>query len=237
MSIKIQCPRCGVRCGVNERLAGRKTHCPSCDAEIKVPTLEAIQAAKAKREAARAVAAPAAQPSKPVSASKSSAPPVSQEPKKAEDKGFEELPLGAGRKKVEAEMDMTPMVDVTFLLLIFFMVTASFSLQKSIALPPQQSDAPSSSPVEKEQEEMDQVSLQVNEFGGFLVLAADWEREVAGKPALVAALREAKQSLGAQVRLAIECHEAAELQHLVNAMDAGALCEYTEMQVTQVDGF
>ncbi|MBN2473033.1 MAG: biopolymer transporter ExbD [Pirellulales bacterium] len=31
---------------------------------------------------------------------------------------------------------MTPMVDVTFLLLIFFMVTAAFSLQKSIEVPP-----------------------------------------------------------------------------------------------------
>ncbi len=34
------------------------------------------------------------------------------------------------------EMDLTPMVDVTFLLLIFFMITASFSLQKSIQVPP-----------------------------------------------------------------------------------------------------
>ena len=32
----------------------------------------------------------------------------------------------------EDELDMTPMVDVTFLLLIFFMITASFSLQKSM---------------------------------------------------------------------------------------------------------
>ena len=32
----------------------------------------------------------------------------------------------------EDELDMTPMVDVTFLLLIFFMVTASFTLQKSL---------------------------------------------------------------------------------------------------------
>ena len=34
------------------------------------------------------------------------------------------------------ELDMTPMVDVTFLLLIFFMVTAAFSLQKSLEVPP-----------------------------------------------------------------------------------------------------
>lgn len=38
------------------------------------------------------------------------------------------------------EMDLTPMVDVTFLLLIFFMITASFSLQKSIQVPPPNPD-------------------------------------------------------------------------------------------------
>ena len=40
-----------------------------------------------------------------------------------------------GAKSEFGEMDLTPMVDVTFLLLIFFMVTASFSLQKSIEVP------------------------------------------------------------------------------------------------------
>ncbi|MCA9034463.1 MAG: protein kinase [Planctomycetaceae bacterium] len=34
------------------------------------------------------------------------------------------------------EMDLTPMVDVTFLLLIFFMITASFSMQKCFDVPP-----------------------------------------------------------------------------------------------------
>ncbi|MBL8817510.1 MAG: protein kinase [Planctomyces sp.] len=34
------------------------------------------------------------------------------------------------------EMDLTPMVDVTFLLLIFFMITASFTLQKCFDVPP-----------------------------------------------------------------------------------------------------
>ncbi|NLE39708.1 MAG: biopolymer transporter ExbD, partial [Pirellulaceae bacterium] len=39
------------------------------------------------------------------------------------------------REREEGELDMTPMVDVTFLLLIFFMVTAAFSLQKSLEIP------------------------------------------------------------------------------------------------------
>lgn len=38
------------------------------------------------------------------------------------------------------ELDMTPMVDVTFLLLIFFMITASFSLQKSLQTSPPEPD-------------------------------------------------------------------------------------------------
>ncbi len=63
------------------------------------------------------------------------------------------------RKRDEDEIDMTPMVDVTFLLLIFFMVTAAFSLQKSIEMPRQQTDAPSSN-VEEEIDELDVVEVQ-----------------------------------------------------------------------------
>jgi biopolymer transport protein ExbD len=45
-------------------------------------------------------------------------------------------PVKFGGKGVQDEgIDMTPMVDVTFLLLIFFMVTAAYSLQKSIQVP------------------------------------------------------------------------------------------------------
>ena len=37
----------------------------------------------------------------------------------------------------DEELDMTPMIDMTFLLLIFFMVTASFHLQKGFHFPPE----------------------------------------------------------------------------------------------------
>jgi biopolymer transport protein ExbD len=48
--------------------------------------------------------------------------------------------LRRGERSSGGELDMTPMVDVTFLLLIFFMVTAAYSLQKSIEVPTPEPD-------------------------------------------------------------------------------------------------
>jgi len=140
-------------------------------------------------------------------------------------------------KRKEDELDMTPMVDVTFLLLIFFMVTASFSLQKSVAMPRQQSDLPSSAPIEEPPEEPDMVTVQIDEFGSFLVLASDWERETPGKQNLISALRDALAPFSGAVMLSIEVHEDAKLKYLVDCMDAGAICSFAEVKITQVDGF
>lgn len=56
-----------------------------------------------------------------------------------EEQEDEEFALGREEPEFE-EMDLTPMVDVTFLLLIFFMITASFNLQKHIDMPPASSE-------------------------------------------------------------------------------------------------
>jgi len=141
------------------------------------------------------------------------------------------------KKRDDGELDMTPMVDVTFLLLIFFMVTASFSLQKSIQMPRQTSDLPSMSNVEEETEELDPVELEIDEFGAFLVLAPDWERETPGKQNLTSALKEAIGDNRDGMRLNIKVHENAKLQFLVDGMDAGTIAGFTELQVTEVDGF
>ena len=45
-------------------------------------------------------------------------------------------PLVLPRKKLEdAEMDITPMIDITFLLLIFFLVAAKMDSQRAVGLP------------------------------------------------------------------------------------------------------
>lgn len=57
-----------------------------------------------------------------------------------EDDEDEEVSFGGNRAGDDEEMDLTPMVDVTFLLLVFFMITASFSIQKTLEVPPPNPD-------------------------------------------------------------------------------------------------
>jgi biopolymer transport protein ExbD len=45
-------------------------------------------------------------------------------------------PLFRPKQGESADMDMTPMIDVTFQLLIFFMLTAAFVVQKTLDMPP-----------------------------------------------------------------------------------------------------
>jgi biopolymer transport protein ExbD len=47
----------------------------------------------------------------------------------------EELPLKKPRKKMDDEMDITPMIDMTFLLLIYFIVTSIPDKSTAIELP------------------------------------------------------------------------------------------------------
>jgi biopolymer transport protein ExbD len=149
----------------------------------------------------------------------------------------EEDPVLPRRMRPEEEMDMTPMVDVTFLLLIFFMVTAAFSLQKSIEMPRQQTDAPSTAVIEEEIEELDMVEVQIDEFGSFLVMAPEWERETPGKLNLISTLREAIAGTNDGMRLVVKVHELAKLHALVDAMDAGTIAGFTQLEVTQVEEF
>jgi biopolymer transport protein ExbD len=246
MSIQVQCVQCGTSHQVNDRLAGRRVRCPECDTAIHVPEL-AVAAAPAddsvEVEVVEAEPVEIVEPAGPVEASpveaagtqlETGAVPAAVAPGIPTDEEDSETFL-ARPKREEDELDMTPMVDVTFLLLIFFMVTASFSLQKSIEMPRQQTDAPSTQAVDEDPEELDQVEVQIDEFGGFLVLAADWEAETPGKQNLISKLREAKVAEAA--KLIIKVHEEARLQSLVDGMDAGTIAGYAEIQVTQVDQF
>ena len=249
MSIEVTCIECGASHHVNNRLAGRRVRCPSCDTVVHVPehdpTSQPVADDVVEAEPVVVEAEPIAVETVPVvgATTPAASPPAAANPpaKMAataandDDDTDEEVLLR--KKRPEEEMDMTPMVDVTFLLLIFFMVTAAFSLQKSIEMPRQQTDAPSTSVVEEETEDLDMVEVQVDEFGSFLVMAPDWERETPGKQNLITALKEAISGNTDGMRLVVKVHELAKLHALVDAMDAGTIAGYAELEVTQVEEF
>lgn len=246
MAIKVNCVQCGENLRVNDRLAGRRVRCPHCETAVHVPELDIAAAdvvvAVEPVEVAAVAGTPVLEtaPPQPVAETTPSLPSVGDEADVPpsdddDDEALDEVLPKSNRP--EEEMDMTPMVDVTFLLLIFFMVTAAFSLQKSIEMPRQQTDLPSTSVVEDEQDELDVVELQVDEYGGFLVMAPDWERETPGKQNLISALKEAMAVATAGMKLKIQVHELARLEALVDAMDAGTIAGFAELEVTQVEEF
>ncbi len=248
MSIEVTCLQCGTTHHVNDRLAGRRVRCPQCETAVHVPELEqplgevaeataevvAVEAVAVEATSAAAAPAAATVPEGTVNVARLSVP--KQTPPDEEDEDEDDV-IFDRKPREDEELDMTPMVDVTFLLLIFFMVTAAFSLQKSIEMPRQQTDAPSTSVVDEEKDELDMVEVQVDEFGGFLVLAPEWERETPGKQNLITALKEAIIGNNDGMRLIIKVHELAKLRHLVDAMDAGTIAGYAELEVTQVEEF
>lgn len=152
----------------------------------------------------------------------------------------EEAPLEfrPPRKVEEAELDMTPMVDVTFLLLIFFMVTAAFALQKSFKLPTPDSKLPSTQVREDTEDAV--VIVRVDEFNTFHISSTldDEEREAPNEQELLRRLREAKAGdgrSGAIQSLIVEADGEAFHSEVVKAMDAGNEIGFEEIKLRTLD--
>jgi biopolymer transport protein ExbD len=137
----------------------------------------------------------------------------------------------------ESEMDMTPMVDVTFLLLIFFMVTAAFSLQRSIPVPTPRPDLPSSNAEQREMD-ADTVTVHVDENNTFRVVTTDWDQEAPSKHELLIKLREARSGNSRGQRpskLLVMANMDAMHAAVVAAMDAGSQVEMEQIQLQMVE--
>jgi biopolymer transport protein ExbD len=148
------------------------------------------------------------------------------------------LTFRAPRADSETEMDMTPMVDVTFLLLIFFMVTAAFAMQKSFEVPTPKEDVPSSQYQESIEEDV--ITVRIDEFSTFYVSAPMWdeEQEAPSEQDLLRRLREARQGDGrgnVPNTLIVEAHGDALHEKVVMAMDAGTEVGMEEVKLRTID--
>ncbi len=233
MSINFQCPHCKARHSAADFAAGRRIRCPSCDTMIEVPQPDAVEVAAAPADhktltehtAPIATAVPSGAPE---SRALSDASPPLEKPR-----------FGDRDKKrtTDGEMDMTPMVDVVFNLLIFFMVTATFVQQRSLEHPkPEISDQPSTQVMQIE-DNPDYITVLVDENNTFFVSTVDWEKECAGEQELLAQLREAKEARGSSspTKLLVKAHVDATHEYVVMALDAGTAVGIEEVQVVTVE--
>ena len=250
MPISFHCPSCNATRSAPEILAGRKVRCPSCGQLVDVPRgasgdddgtatvaiapleddgsrtvmLEAI-------EVTEVVEPPPIAPGRTMSSAPADLPP-------AED---EVAPRITKKGRVEdTEMDMTPMVDVTFLLLIFFMVTASFTLQKSLQVPkPNPDDAASANVVDPDEDESERVTVQVDAFNTYHVITADWEEEAPSVQDLLRFLRQAREGDNTGKipnSLLVEANGESLHEKVVAALDAGSETGFEEVLLATVEG-
>jgi biopolymer transport protein ExbD len=131
---------------------------------------------------------------------------------------------------------MTPMVDVTFLLLVFFMVTASFAVQRSFEFP---SHDEGQSQTQIDLAEVALVTLTIDEFNTYRVSTPDWEEEVASEFDLHVALRSALQQQedsNRPVALLVRANGEALHQNVVTVLDAGMAVGLSDVRLETIEG-
>ena len=116
----------------------------------------------------------------------------------------------------EDDLDMTPMVDVTFLLLIFFMITASFTIQKSMPTQPPQEEAQAAAAA-LEPEEIEEEPVLVEIFADNSV-AVEGKKVPLGRPLVDALARE--RVTARRTAVTIELEPAATHGTVVAVQDA-----------------
>lgn len=140
----------------------------------------------------------------------------------------------------DLEWDITPMVDVAFLLLIFFMLTASFSIQKAIPTSAQEEDKPSRSAIQREkQDQIESFYVQIDEYNAYTIVSNEvGTQEASNKQDLILALQELKSHYGEITpRVIIQAHSMSIHGAVVACMDAARSAGFDNLQMQTVEEF
>ena len=131
--------------------------------------------------------------------------------------------------------DMTPMVDVTFLLLIFFMITASFTLQRAIQLPRQPAEMPSR--IADESPDAPSIEIIVDQFNAYQLKAeGDDPIEAPSDQEMRVQLRQLVAEVGPE-KVIVTAHGNASYEKVVTAFDAARYNRLSNIRVrlTELD--
>jgi len=134
------------------------------------------------------------------------------------------------RPRVEdsAAIDLTPAVDVTFQLLIFFMVTASFSMQKAFDVPPaKNTDGVSAAVVVPQESETSAVKVQVDADNAMYV--EETKKAITFRE-LLELLKQEKGSSSDVTDVELELHPDSTHEARVIVIDAATQAGFTRVR-------
>jgi biopolymer transport protein ExbD len=136
-----------------------------------------------------------------------------------------------------ADCDMTPMVDVTFLLLIFFMVTTAFAMQRSLAVPKLGSGGPV---LRRDNTETKaDIVVEIDEFNTYHVSTDAWEQEAPSEHDLIRALRRSRSNAHHNKpvnHLLVKASPESLHEKVVAALDSGAYVGIPEIELLTLAG-
>jgi biopolymer transport protein ExbD len=149
-----------------------------------------------------------------------------------QDMGVDGALAGRSVSRKEDEMDLTPMVDVTFLLLIFFMITAAFALQKALEVPPVNDDAAPEQTVDDL--EKDSIVIRIDADNVFWIGAPKWDEEqrTPSISEMNTTVREARDNKGDSItKLLVQANGDSRHEFVVAALDAGSSVGMEEIRL------
>ena len=133
------------------------------------------------------------------------------------------------------EMDMTPMVDVTFLLLIFFMITASFTLVRSVEQPKPNTDQPSKIFQDPVPDTPDYVEVMIDQHDTFHITTRSKNDVEAGSNLEMQRLIRESVENDEPERCVIIAHEQSSLKKLIAVYSAARVLGINTIQLQTTD--
>ena len=209
MTVEFRCPFCRGRLSADSRSVGATLKCPRCGQLVPVPS-GLSETPGAGGPETSLVGLPETPWSRP-------GPLPEQHQQEPEPVRFPTVPLP------DDQIDMTPMIDCVFLLLIFYVVTATFAYQKALEMPPPEtSSAAPAKRLEEILESDDTIIIRVDKESVVWVN----ESEVRTRQDLLAKLRSALQKSETEgghrpTQLMVLADPEARHEAVVMALDAG----------------
>jgi len=125
----------------------------------------------------------------------------------------------ARRPQEDLTLDLTPLIDVVFLLLIFFMVTTTFATQSGIGVKLPEATA-------QERPSTEAVSISIKATGELFLDEKPVTRE-----ALRAGLKTLEQQRGAETVVVVRADESVAHGRVVEAMDAARTAGFRKLAI------